>query len=115
MLTAMTAMLKDLLSSKKFFVAMISTIAWVLGRLGWHVDAIQMTEAVMPLYLFVIAQGVADHGKEAARIAIGAGIATSPGTADAGGGIVRGTMTGRVAAINIAPTPDKVGGKEGSS
>ncbi len=64
----MGQMLRDLLSSKKFFVAMATVIAWIAARIGWHVDPTQLTEAMAPLISYVVAQGVADHGKTAAQL-----------------------------------------------
>lgn len=61
-------MLKSLLTSKKFLVAALACIVWGVGKLGVHLDNDALLGAVTPLWAFVIGQGIADHGKEAAKI-----------------------------------------------
>lgn len=61
-------MLKSLLTSKKFLVAVIACIVWIIGKLGVHLDNDALLGAVTPLWAFVIGQGIADHGKGAAKI-----------------------------------------------
>lgn len=64
----MKAVLKELLSSKKFVTAMIAVIVWLVGRLGLHVDAETLAGAITPLLVFIAGQSVADHGKSEALI-----------------------------------------------
>ena len=61
--------IKTLLKSKKALVALVSLVAWLGGKLGLHLDNETLLGAVTPLWAFVLAQGVADHGKEAAKSA----------------------------------------------
>jgi hypothetical protein len=60
--------IKALLSQKKFIAALIAGAAWAAGRIGWNIDPAQMTAAITPLLAYIIAQGVADHGKGAAEV-----------------------------------------------
>ncbi len=62
----------ELLSSKKFITALIAIIAAIAARYGLQLDANAILEVVAPLWAFVIAQGVADHGKSAAQVAAAA-------------------------------------------
>ena len=64
----MLEMLKQLLSSKKFVVALVACVVWLAGRIGFHVDAETLAGAITPLLTFVLGQGIADHGKAAATI-----------------------------------------------
>ena len=69
-------MLKSLLTSKKFLAAVLACVAWLLGKLGLHLDNDELLGAVLPLWTYVIGQAIADHGKEAAKVT--AGMAASP-------------------------------------
>lgn len=66
----MVAMLKELLSSKKFATAVVAAIIWLVGRLGWHVDTETLAGAITPLLTFILSQGIADRGKSAATIGV---------------------------------------------
>ena len=59
----MKAVLKQLLSSKKFTVALATTLVWAVSLIGFDVDVETMTAILSPLYAYVIGQGVADAGK----------------------------------------------------
>lgn len=61
-------MLKSLLTSKKFLVAALACIVWLVGKLGVHLDNDALLGAVTPLWTYVLGQGIADHGKDAAKI-----------------------------------------------
>lgn len=60
---------KALLSSKKFVAAMIAALVWLGGKVGLHVDTETLAGIVGPIVAYVLGQGIADHGKEAALIA----------------------------------------------
>lgn len=60
---------KALLSSKKFIAALIAALVWLGGKVGLHVDSETMAGIVGPIVAYVLGQGIADHGKEAAQIA----------------------------------------------
>lgn len=59
---------KDLLKSKKALMALVALIVFVAGRFGLQLDKAELAGVVGPLWAYVIAQGVADKGKEAAKI-----------------------------------------------
>lgn len=61
--------IKALLSSKKFIAALIAALVWLGGKVGLHVDSETMAGIVGPIVAYVLGQGIADHGKEAAQIA----------------------------------------------
>lgn len=58
--------LKKLLASKKFTVALAATLVWIIGLLGFDVSVEALGAALSPLYAYVLGQGIADVGKEAA-------------------------------------------------
>ncbi len=60
--------IKEMLKSKKALMALISVAVWLGGKLGLHMDTTELLGVVTPLWTYVLAQGVADHGKEAAKI-----------------------------------------------
>ena len=64
-------MIKSLLTSKKFLVATLACVVWLVGKLGVHLDNDALLGAVTPLWTYVIGQGIADPGKEAAKITAG--------------------------------------------
>lgn len=78
----------ELFSSKKFLVMITAILAYALARVGWDVDPKQIDTIMQVVAGYLVGQGIADHGKEAAKIsqsdvgetpAQGAdGIATSP-------------------------------------
>jgi hypothetical protein len=74
---------KGLLGSKKFQASILAGAAWGAGRLGWHVDAGEMTAAISPLLTFILAQGIADHGKSAAQVTAGSAPAATAAAAPA--------------------------------
>lgn len=64
----MKEMLRELLTSKKFATTVVAIIVWVVGRFGLHVDEAALLPLVGALAAFVVAQGLADQGKSAAKI-----------------------------------------------
>lgn len=66
----MLQLLKSLFSSKKFVAALATTIAFACGYFGFEVDADKLALALAPILLFVATQGLADHQKEAAKLAL---------------------------------------------
>ena len=73
----MMAVIKEMLTSKKFLAALLAAIVWIAGRFGAHLDYDALMGAVTPLWLYVVGQALADHGKSA-EIVAQAGIGTSP-------------------------------------
>jgi hypothetical protein len=64
----MPPIVKNLLLSKKFVVALLATAGAVAMHFGWSVDPAKIVLFVSPLMVFVGAQGWADSGKEAALV-----------------------------------------------
>ncbi len=60
--------IKGLLKSKKALVAFVTVFAYIAGRFGLGIDTDELVAALSPLFFYVIAQGVADNGKEAAKV-----------------------------------------------
>ena len=59
---------KEILKSKKFLVAAVACGVWIAGRAGLDLDKEELLGAVTPLWAYVLGQGIADHGKEAAKL-----------------------------------------------
>lgn len=55
--------IKTLLTSKKFLVAVIAAVVWAAGKAGLHLDNEELLGAVVPLWSYVIGQGIADTKK----------------------------------------------------
>lgn len=59
--------IKQLLGSKKAVVAVVTVLVALLGLFGLDLDADKLAAALSPLLAYIIGQGVADNGKEAAK------------------------------------------------
>ena len=64
----MKTALADLLGSKKFLTAIAGAISAGLLRLGFEVPTEDVMAIVLPLVAVILGQGIADHGKERAKI-----------------------------------------------
>ena len=64
----MREMIRSLLSSKKAVAAITGVIVSVVGRWGLDLPADAVTEIVVIVCSFILAQGVADAGKEAMKV-----------------------------------------------
>jgi hypothetical protein len=60
-----------LVTSKKFLAAVTAMVVYVAGRFGFDVDPATLDRIYLALLAFVGAQGIADSGKEAAKIWVG--------------------------------------------
>ena len=60
--------LKDLLASKKFLVTLAAILVYVGGKLGLNLTTDQLMPVLALLASFVVGQGVADMGKEKAKV-----------------------------------------------
>lgn len=60
--------LKALLSSKKFVAAFIAALVWIGGKVGLHASTEVVAGIVGPIVAYVLGQGAADWGKEAAKL-----------------------------------------------
>ncbi len=61
--------IKTMLQSKKALMALVAVAVWIGGKAGLHLDNTELLGAVTPLWTYVLGQSIADHGKEAAKIA----------------------------------------------
>lgn len=62
------AVLKELLKSKKFAVALITVVAVLVAKLGYHIDEQEILTVLSPILAYITGQGIADIGKEKAKI-----------------------------------------------
>jgi hypothetical protein len=61
--------LKDLFSSKKFLVLLSALIVYVASRFGFDVKAETADKMLALVGVYLLGQGIADHGKGAVQIA----------------------------------------------
>ena len=61
-------MIKELLASKKAAAMVVGFIVTVLSIVGLDLDPLAVTQVVSPILAYIVAQGFADSGKEAAKI-----------------------------------------------
>lgn len=90
-MTVILNMLKQLLTSKKFVAMIAGLIVTLLAKLKFNVDPTTIAELVAMIVAFILGQGVADSGKEAAKInAVSAGAnAPVPGATTAVSGMAQ--------------------------
>lgn len=61
--------MKDLLASKKFRASLIALVGMIAVKLGVPETTVsELTLLVSPLLAYIVGQGVADIGKEAAKV-----------------------------------------------
>ena len=58
----------DLLKSKKALTAIAAAIVAGGAKLGWDVTTDELMPILTPLMAYVVGQGIADHGKERAKV-----------------------------------------------
>lgn len=68
MLQSFTAALPDLLGSKKFILFLVGLVGWALAKFGIHADPDSIVHFLELVGAAIGAQGIADHGKEKAKI-----------------------------------------------
>lgn len=61
-------LIRALLASKKFVAAVVGIVLAIAGRYGFNLDPELVRELVYILIAYIIGQGIADHGKDAAKI-----------------------------------------------
>ena len=62
-------MLKALFGSKKFMAALASALAVLINELtGAHISEDALLAMLSPMLAYIVGQGIADHGKEKAKI-----------------------------------------------
>ena len=58
----------DLLKSKKALTAIAAAIVAAGGKIGWDVSTDELMPILTPLMAYIVGQGIADHGKERAKV-----------------------------------------------
>ena len=64
----MKKFLKSLLGSKKFWATVTTILVWTVGKIGFDVGFDELWPVMAALQGFVIGQGIADVGKEKAKV-----------------------------------------------
>ncbi len=62
----------DLARSKKALTAIAAAIVAGGAKLGWDVTTDELMPILSPIMAYVVGQGIADHGKERAKIEVNA-------------------------------------------
>lgn len=62
--------LMELLASKKFLVALLSVVVFGLGKAGLSLTVEQLLPVLAPLWGYIFGQGLADLGKEKAKVLV---------------------------------------------
>jgi hypothetical protein len=65
-------MIKQLFASKKFLVMLSGIVVFVSARLSHALDPADVDRVLALVASYIVGQGIADHGKEAAKIAAAA-------------------------------------------
>lgn len=69
-MSTILSVLKDLVGSKKFLTTLASIIGYAAARLGFSVPSDEILKLLaLTVAPYLVAQGIADHGKEAAQVA----------------------------------------------
>lgn len=73
---AIKKLLGDLLTSKKAVALIAAALAWVVGKLGLDIPSADLLAALGPMLglvaVYILGQGLADKGKEAAKVSAAA-------------------------------------------
>ncbi len=76
-MTTLFSTLKELAKSKKALAALIAVACWVGGKFGLDMSPADLTQAVAPIWLYILGTAMQDFGKEAKKIEV----AAAPGEA----------------------------------
>lgn len=58
----------NLLTSKKALTALAAAIVAAGAKIGWDVSTDELMPILTPLMAYIVGQGIADHGKERAKL-----------------------------------------------
>ena len=58
----------DLFRSKKALTAIAGVVVALAAKIGWEVSTDELMPILAPLMAYIVGQGIADHGKERAKI-----------------------------------------------
>ena len=64
----MPKVLADLFKSKKALAAVAAVFTAAAAKLGWDVTTDELMPILSPLMVYIVGQGIADHGKESAKV-----------------------------------------------
>lgn len=76
----MLAVLKELFASKKFIVMLAAVVVAIASKLGLAIDQDVSAQVIALAGAYVVGQGIADHGKEAAKVVIAAQVKSDNNT-----------------------------------
>lgn len=76
-------MIREALTSKKFVVTIAGAITAAAMKIGLELPTETVATVLAPIIAYLLAQGWADYGKEAAKVAGTVELATSPVTSTA--------------------------------
>ena len=60
--------LKQMFQSKKAIAMMVGTVVALTGHIGLNLEPDAVAAILTPVMAYIVGQGVADHGKEKARM-----------------------------------------------
>ena len=63
--------IKDLFASKKFVVMLAAIVVYAAGRVGWDMKSEDAVAFITMVSSYLVGQGIADHGKEKAKLEAG--------------------------------------------
>jgi hypothetical protein len=61
-------LIKSLLRSKKFIASLIGLAAGIAAHFGWQLDEASIMTMLSPILAYIVGQGMADLGKEKAKV-----------------------------------------------
>ena len=64
----MWSAVKGILSSRKALAMIVGVVASLVAKIGWDISSEELLTLVSPVIAYILAQGVADHGKEAKKV-----------------------------------------------
>lgn len=76
-MSAIWLVIKEMLTSKKFIVSVAATIAAAAMKIGLDISVEDVATVLTPIVAYLLAQGFADRGKEAAKVNGTVAIATN--------------------------------------
>ena len=68
-MSAIWLTIKEFVGSKKFIMAIAGTVVAATGKVGLELPTETVALLIAPLMTYLVSQGWADYGKEAAKIA----------------------------------------------
>lgn len=71
MWSAIKSVLKQYAGSKKAIAAFASGVVWIAGKAGLGLDTAELAGAIGPLWLYIAALALEDHGKAAKKLDAG--------------------------------------------